>query len=226
MPLFRWLRGGGGTGGLEEVEETFARMLSDSRHVFDMATAARVDGADPETIADNLMRTEERTDEAERKIRRLVLVHASVHGAEHIGVSLLYMAIAKDAERIGDLSKNLFGIARTVGAPPPGPLRDDFVHLRDQISPMIAEAARIFLDDDQEAAEAFITRARDLQQHCRQQTDDLLLDRGEYPQPAASVLTYRHMSRIVANLLNIVSAVVVPLDQLDYPTQGEDDDDR
>jgi hypothetical protein len=91
---------------------------------------------------------------------------------------------------------------------------------------MIAEAARIFLDDDQEAAESFITRARELQQHCRQQTDDLLLDRGEYPQPAASVLTYRHMSRIVANLLNIVSAVVVPLDQLDYPTQGEDDDDR
>jgi hypothetical protein len=34
----------------------------------------------------------------------------------------------------------------------------------------------------------------------------------------------RHLGRIVANLLNIVSAVVVPLDQLDYPSEEIDEE--
>jgi phosphate uptake regulator len=218
--MFSWLKG---TNGLGEVEETFSKMLADGRHVFDLATAARLGGADPETVEEGLLATEERTDEAERRIRRLVLVHASVHGSQDIPACLLYMAIAKDAERIADLAKNLFGIAVTVGAAPPGEMRDDMVRLRDRISPMITEAARIFTDDDKRAAEDFIERARELQQHCHDRIDALLLDRAAAPQPAASVLTYRHMSRIVANLLNIVSAVVVPLDQLDYPEREEDE---
>jgi phosphate uptake regulator len=126
------------------------------------------------------------------------------------------MSIAKDAERIGDLSKGLFGIAESVGAPPAGALRDELISLRDAISPMITEAGRIFSDDDRDAALDFIERSRELQGRCRERIEDLLTQ-DALPQPAASVLSFRHLARIVANLLNIVSAVVVPLDQLDYP---------
>lgn len=195
-------------------------MLADGRHVFDLAMSARVAGADPATIAEDLSRTEERTDEAERRIRRLVLVHASTHGSADLAACLLYMSVAKDAERVADLSKNLFGIARVAGTPPPGELREELITLRDEISPMISEAARIFADDDREAAEGFVERARALQSRCRDYIDELLAERLPAPQPAASALTYRHLARIVANLLNIVSAVVVPLDQLDYPTRA------
>ncbi|HVL99156.1 MAG TPA: PhoU domain-containing protein [Egibacteraceae bacterium] len=218
--MFKWLRASGD--GLAEVEEAFADMLSDDRHVFDLAMSARVGGADPATIAEALHRTEERTDEAERRIRRLVLVHASVHGATDIPACLMYMSIAKDAERIADLSKNLFGIASTVGPPPPGQVRDDLARLWDTISPMITEATRIFADDDRAAAEAFIDAARRLQEHCTEEIDRLLRDQADVPQAAATVLTYRHVSRIVANLLNIVSAVVMPLDRLDYPDDVPD----
>jgi phosphate uptake regulator len=213
--MFRWFRESGD--GLAEVEDVFATMLADDRHVFDLAMSARVGGADPETVGEELDRTEERTDEAERRIRRLVLVHASVHGSADLAACLMYMSIAKDAERIADLSKNLFGIAVTVGAPPPGSLRDELVHMRDTISPMITEAAHIFAEDDREAAEAFIETARELQTTSRDRIDALLREELEAPQPAATALTYRHLSRIVANLLNIVSAVVMPLDQVGYP---------
>jgi phosphate uptake regulator len=217
MTMFRWLRGT--EGGLSEVEETFVGMLADDRHVFDLAMSARVGGADPATLEDDLLRTEERTDEAERRIRRLVLIHASVHGGSaDIAACLMYMSVAKDAERIADLSKNLFGIATAVGAPPPGGLRDDLARLWDEISPMITSAGRIFGDEDKEAAQEFIAAAREVQDYCRRQIDGLLLNLQDHPQPAATVLTYRHLGRICANLLNIVSSVVVPLDQLDYPT--------
>lgn len=220
--MFKLFRGG--DDGLTEVEDLFVRMLTDDRHVFDLAMGARVGGADPATVVEDLNRTEERTDEAERRIRRLILVHASVRGAADIPACLMYMSITKDAERIADLSKNLFGIAQTVGSPPAGALRDDLVGLRDAISPMIAEAAAIFTGNEQDQAHAFIERARGLQEHCRARIEALLLERDQVPQAAASVLTYRHLTRIVANLLNVVSAVIMPLDQLDYPTPEAGDD--
>jgi phosphate uptake regulator len=218
--MFKWLQGDG----LAEVQDTFLGMLAEDRHIFDLAMAARVGGADPAALADDLYASEERTDEAERRIRRLVLVHASVRGSADLPACLMYMSIAKDAERIGDLSKGLFGIAESVGSAPPGPLQEELIALRDAISPMITEAGRIFADDDREAANDFIERSRELQRRCRERIEDLLQERSDLPQPAASGLTFRHLARIVANLLNVVSAVVVPLDQLDYPSEEIDEE--
>jgi phosphate uptake regulator len=218
--VFKWLRNQ--RDGLSEAGELFTQMLVDGRHVFDLAMSVRVGGADPATVSEDLLRTEERTDEAERRIRRLVLLHASVHGAVDLPACLLYMSVAKDAERVADLSKNLYGVGQVVGSPPPGAMRDDFVRLHAEVSPMIVEAASIFAAEDEPAAQRFIERARALQTHTRGRIDELLVGDDD-PQPAASVLTYRHIGRIVANLLNITSAVVMPLDQLDYPTPPDAD---
>jgi phosphate uptake regulator len=221
--MFKWLRGA--DDGLADVEERFVGMLTDGRHVFDLAMSARLGGADPASVSDALHETEERTDEAEREIRRRVIVHASVHGTADLAACLMYMSIAKDAERVADLSKNLFELAREVGPPPPGPLRDDLIGVRDRVSPMIVEAARIFSDDDRAAANDFIERARAVQLHCTAWIARIVREEVELPQPAASALTYRHCARITANLLNITSAVVMPLDQLDYPELNPDEED-
>jgi phosphate uptake regulator len=213
--MFRWLRGTGD--GLAGVQERFVGMLEDGRHVFDLAMSARLGGADPSTIAETLHQTEERTDEAEREIRRRVIVHASVHGTADLAACLMYMSIAKDAERVADLAKNLFELAEDVGPPPGGQVLDELIIVRDDVSPMIVEAARVFVDDDRDAAHAFIERARNVQRRCRQWIRRIAREEVDVPQPAATALTFRHCARICANLLNIVSAVVVPLDQLDYP---------
>ena len=217
--MFKWLSGGRASG-MEEVADQFVGMLADGRHVFDLAMSARVAGADPSAVEEDLLRTEERTDEAERTIRRRVVVHASTTGDDVPGC-LMYMSIAKDAERVADLSKGLYDIAKVAGSPPAGELRDDLVSLRDAVSMMIAEAAQVFADDDVDSAHPFIVRARELQDWCTAQISALVQEDTTLPQPAASALTYRHLSRILANLLNIVSAVVMPLDQLDYPTTAD-----
>ena len=219
--MFKWLRGSGD--GLADVEDRFVGMLTDGRHVFDLAMSARLGGADPSSLAASLYATEERTDEAEREIRRRVIVHASVQGTTDLSACLMYMSIAKDAERIADLAKNLFELANEVGPPPPGSLLDDLIAVRDRVSPMIVEAARIFADDDQEAAIDFIERARAVQTHCMGHISRLVREESELPQPAASAITYRHLARICANLLNIISAVVMPLDQLDYPDRDPEE---
>lgn len=212
-------------GSLDAVQQRFLEMLTDGRRVFDLAMSARVGGADPATLAHDLERTEEGTDEAEREIRRLLLVHASVAGAADLPACLMYMSIAKDAERISDLSKAIFGLAELIGPPGPGPILDDLVALRERVSAMIGETVRIFRDEDTQAAAAFIGAARDLQRHCRDQIHSLVREDQPVAQPAATVLTYRHTSRVVSNLLNVVSSVVMSLDRLDYPGDEEDFDE-
>ena len=213
--MFKWFRSTGPT--LHEVQQRFIGMLEDGRRAFDLACRARVDGEDPQVLVDELLAAEERTDQAEQRIRRQIVVHASVAGAADMPACLMYMSVAKDAERVADLSKNIFGIAELAGAVPAGAVRQDMEEIRELISPMITEAARIFAEDDPEAAERFIERARRLQERSRLRIAELLAGGGDPVQPAASVLTYRQFSRIVANLLNVVSAVVMPLDRLDYP---------
>lgn len=215
--MFRWFRES--SNAMSEVAELFTGMLRDGRQVFDLALASRLGERMPEEVERELEVTEERTDEAERRIRRLLLTHASVVGGADISACLLYMSVAKDAERVADLSKNVFGIARIAGRPPEGPLLEDFRRLRDEVSPMITEAARIFAEEDTRVAQTFIDRTRELQSYCHEQIDELLLEHLDVPQPAATVLTYRQFARVLANLLNIVSAVVVPLDRLDYPSR-------
>ena len=212
--MFRWLRG---TGGLQDVQAAFVSMLEDGRRAFDLACRARLDGEDPADTVEELLATEARTDEAEQRIRRQLLVHASVGSSADLPACLMYMSVAKDAERIADLSKNIFSIAEAAGAVPHGEVRRDMEALREAVSPMISEAASIFTADDRASAEAFIQRARNLQELCRSRITELLRGGGDPLQPAASVLTYRQLSRILANLLNVVSAVVMPLDRMDYP---------
>lgn len=216
MLRFLW----GDDGGLEAVEGRFVGMLHDARHVFDLAVGARFGGTDPATVASDLTETEERTDEAEREIRRRVLVHASAHGTQADFASCLrYMGVAKDAERVADLAKQLFGIAELVGPVPAGWARDDLADLGTRLSPLIVDAAEAFRSDDAARAEAVIAAAREVQARCHTRIGQLLREEVDVPYPAATALSYRQLSRVAANLLNIASSVVMPLDEMGYPTR-------
>lgn len=86
---------------------------------------------------------------------------------------------------------------------------------------MITEAARIFMDDDRSAAARSSTRPAASRNPATGRSTRSSATRRRSRRRRATVLTYRHVSRIVANLLNIVSAVVMPLDRLDYPGEEE-----
>src|SRR5690625_3782393 len=92
---------------LDRIEETLQQMFTDSRHAFDLAMAALVDGATPRSVGPELRATDHQVNEGQREIRRELVVHASVHGAIDTPAILIYMSIVKDVERVGDYAKNL-----------------------------------------------------------------------------------------------------------------------
>ena len=92
-------------------------MMANNRHSFYIATSALLSGSDPAVVGPDLHRTDLQVNEAQRAIRRELVVHASVHGTSQVPAILTYMSVDKDVERIGDYAKNIYDLA-AMGAQP------------------------------------------------------------------------------------------------------------
>ncbi len=209
---------------LEQIEATVQRMFVDDRHAFDLAMSALVGGAAPGTVGDDLRTTDGRVNEGEREVRRGLVVHASVRGDFDLPEILIYMSIVKDIERIGDYAKNLYDIAADGVVLDQGELMSEVLGLRTQISGMISEVAEVFQQRDGDRARALFRTGDALQDDFDHRVSELVTGRIGGPYTVAYALTYRYFKRIVAHLMNVLSAVVMPLDRLDY--FDEDPEDR
>ncbi len=203
-------------GSLERIELQIIRMLTDTRHAFDEAMSSLIGGADPTVLGPDIRVTDGRINATEREIRRELVVHAAVMGAEDVSTILAYMIVIKKIERIGDNAKNIFDLASEGVQLHQAPDVDRLISFRDTLSEMIASAGEIFGARDQERAKQFISDG----DHMLGQFDQLVVELIHSDDPASEAvpraLLYRYMKRIAANLLGVVSSVVMPVDQIDY----------
>ncbi len=212
------------SGRLDRIEASFQRMFIDDRHAFDMAMSALIGGASPGTVGDDIRATDRRVNEAEREIRRELVVHAGVHGGFDAPPVLIYMSIVKDVERIGDYAKNLYDIAADGVVLDRGELMTEMLELRGNISTLISDVAEVFGQRDTDRARELFQYGDGLQDDFDRRVSDLVTGRIGEPYAVAYALTYRYLKRIVAHLMNVLSAVVMPVDRLDY--FDEDPEDR
>ena len=221
MEFFR----GGADKELEQIEQTIQQMLLDCRHTFDAAINALLGGTDPELVKKDIKKTDRRVNKAEREVRRELVVHTSVRGAQaDVPMVLVSMSIVKDAERIGDYAKNIFDIAREGVDMSKDEDLDQLIAYRDRVSRLIAETARIFGERDTEAAHLILqTEDENLDEY-----DSLVIAQIESGRPAREAvpraLLYRYLKRITAHAMNVLTSLVMPIDRLDY--YDEDKADR
>ncbi len=199
----------------EEIMTLFEQMLDDGRHIFDAASNALVGGTDPATVKEGIWSTDKRINHNERKIRRRVLTHASVHGRAPIASDLVLMSLVKDAERIGDYAKNLYDLA-SLGPNLDSGVREELVELKDTASRMLVRCKNIYRSEDEAAARAFIAEAGSFNKHCDLRTNEMVMRREADGTAAAAALAYRYLKRVVSHAMNIITSVVVPFDKLDY----------
>lgn len=202
--------------GLGHAQSLLMEMLADDRHSFDIATSAVLDGADVSVVGPDLQTTDRRVNETERTIRRELVVHASVRGTSQVPAILTYMSVVKDVERIGDYAKNIYDIAAQGADLSHAPDREELAGYRKRISEMITEAARAFADESVEDANRLIREGDELQDRFDAKVAELVRSAEPGHEAVPRALLYRYYKRIVGHLMNLLSAVVMPLDRLDY----------
>ena len=210
-------------GGISQIESQVQRMIADARHTFDLAMNAVTGGA-VETVADEVRRTDRQINVTEIEIRRELLVHISVHGTADAGEMLVFMNMIKDLERIGDYNKNIFDLALEGVSFSGAEDLEQILGFRDELSSRIVLMGEILDTRDEDRARAYIERGDQL----RREFDGLVNELVHATAPALvavpRALLYRFLKRVAAHCANVVTAVVMPVDRLDY--FDEDDDTR
>ncbi|TVR32512.1 MAG: phosphate uptake regulator PhoU [Nitriliruptor sp.] len=218
---FGFKRSTSGDDRLESIEAIIQRMFNDDRVVFDLAMSILLDGVDWKSVRREIKVTDQRVNEGEREVRRDLVVHASVVGAIDTPAILVYMSIVKDIERIGDYGKNLRDLGRD------GVDLSDFPawhELRSEIDGLIAETAETFADRDEARARQLLVRGDELLDEFDKTVSSIVRGDDDRPNGVGRALAARYLKRIVAHLTNVLSAIVMPLERLDY--FDEDPEDR
>jgi phosphate uptake regulator len=218
------LFGRGGGDRLEGIEEKVQTMLRHDRHEFDLAMSALLGDRAAQDVNQELRSTDQKVNRLEREIRREVIVHASVFGGIDTPAVLVYMSIVKDVERVGDYAKNLLDLARDGANLSDAPDVNEWRRLWTDISGYIEEAGQAFRARDAARCRDLIARGDRMLGLFDSRVSALVRSGDAEPQAVARALAYRYLKRVVAHLMNLLSAVVMPMDQLDY--FAEDPEDR
>jgi phosphate transport system protein len=209
---------------LDRIEITLQRMIVDDLHSFELAMSALLGQRSPHEIGAELRATDHGVNKAERDIRRELVVHASVHGAIDTPAILVYMSIVKDIERIGDYAKNLFDLASDGVDLSIGLYTGEITQLASEVPAFLTEAAEAFRDRDNERSKALLHRGDALLDRFDARVSALVKEEHPDHQAVAVALTHRYLKRIIAHAMNVLSAVVMPVDRIDY--FDEDPEDR
>ena len=207
--------------GLENIESQVQRMVNDARHTFDLALSAVTGGA-VETVADEIRETDRQINATEVEIRRALLVHASVHGGIDTPEVLAFMNMITDLERIGDYNKNIFDLAEEGVSLTESSELETNLSLRDEVSSRISLMGEILSVRDEERARTYIERGDELRRDFDQRVNELLHSTEAAVTAVPKALLFRFLKRVSAHSSNVVSAVVMPVDQLDYFDESED----
>ena len=207
--------------GIDHIEAQVQRMVTDARHTFDLAMNA-VTGGSVASVADEVRRTDRQINVTEMEIRRELVVHFSVHAGGDATEMLVFMNMVKDLERIGDYNKNIFDLAEEGVSFAEADDLERILGFRDEISSRIALMGEILTVHVEERARAYIARSDEL----RREFDTLVNGLVHSTEPALHAvpraLLYRFLKRITAHSMNVVTAVVMPVDRLDYYDEADD----
>ena len=207
--------------GIDHIEAQVQRMVTDARHTFDLAMNA-ITGGLVASVADEVRRTDRQINVTEMEIRRELVVHFSVHAGGDATEMLVFMNMVKDLERIGDYNKNVFDLAEEGVSFAGADDLERILGFRDEISSRIALMGEILTVRDEERARAYIARSDEL----RREFDNLVNELVHSTEPALHAvpraLLYRFLKRITAHSLNVVTAVIMPVDRLDYYDEAAD----
>jgi phosphate transport system protein len=153
----------------------------------------------------------------QRNIRKQLVEHLVAATGTDVPVCLVLMSVSKDAERVGDMCKNILEVAEAMG----GPLRNDrygerFRKLLAETEALFEPTVEAFRTSDKDLGRKAVESGRALAKECDHVIDDLIEDSLPCREAVLYTLLARHVKRIDSHLSNIATSVVMPFHRLDY----------
>jgi phosphate transport system protein len=199
---------------IAEMEQMLAEAINMYRPSAEVLTGKRPLSKETHRM---IYETDRKINHLQRNIRKQLVEHLIVAPGSDVPICLILMSITKDAERVGDLCKNLLEVAEDLGGPlDGGKYSDRFVQILKNAEGLFRPTVEAFRKSDKQLGHDALEKSRRLAKECDAIIEDLMQDDLPCRKAVLYTLLARHLKRICSHLSNISSSVVMPLHKLDY----------
>jgi len=153
----------------------------------------------------------------EKEIRRLLVEHLSISPRHDISGCLVLMSLVKDAERIGDYSKNIF----EAGILYRGTIKDirffyRIIPTQKKIADSFPILREAFKNSDEKLAREILRNYAPIKRDCNKILNELFEQEVPTNEAVVTAMLSRYFKRINSHVSNIASGVVYPLNEIDF----------
>lgn len=175
---------------------------------------------DDATVDIDIPEMDKKLNSFERDVRRKVMTHLSLGHTADISSGLVLVSIVIDIERIGDYTKNIYGLARqhparlTVGA-----MEERLQAIEKQALQNFDRSVKAFKSGNPDEARLLMRDYKDeISRPCAKVEEELVTGKSDLTAAdAVSLALYlRFLKRISAHSRNLVSSLVNPFDRIGY----------
>jgi phosphate uptake regulator len=195
--------------------------MIDVCHRMVMASIDSLRNHDDASIDVDITTLDKKLNSFERDVRRKVMTHLSLGNTGDLAAGLVLVSIVIDLERIGDYSKNIYGLARHHPTRlSGGPLEEDLAAIERHSLENFERTRTAFKDANVEDARTLMEDYKDeISRPCAELEERLVSGSVELATAdAVTVALYlRCLKRISAHSRNLTSSLVNPFDRIGYP---------
>lgn len=153
----------------------------------------------------------------EKEIRRLIFQHLSIRPRNDISGSLVLMSLVKDAERIGDYSKNIF----EAGILSRGTIKEiafynNLVPIQKRIADNFPLLSKAFKNSEEKLALEILKNYTPIKRDCDAILTSLFKREVSANEAVVTAMLSRYFKRINSHISNIASGLVYPLNEIDF----------
>ena len=202
---------------MKKIVEEFGEMLSEGEYLFTSAWAVLMGQAVIDQIKQAFYDKDSAVNSREREIRRMLTEHLSLHPRHDVSGCLVMMSLVKDAERIGDYSKNIFEVGIMLEGVIKGmKYLERLSSTQRRIADRFPLLKRAFLESDANIAREILKDYAPIKGECNSILHDLFSEQLSTREAVATALLSRYLKRINSHMSNIASGIIYPLDQIDF----------
>lgn len=202
---------------LTEVLEEFKAMLEDTQEMFESVCKRLIHDEKEPGLEERVYAIDKKVNELQRNIRKRVIEHLSMQPSVDIPTSLILMSVVKDAERLGDYSKNLLGVSKLLQKPINKEKYEElFGNIEKEIKDLFLKTKEAFMESDETKATLSWKYETKISKRCDEIIEKVAKGNLSVNEAVCFVLIARYFKRLTAHLSNIGTSVVLPLSDLDY----------
>jgi len=202
---------------IKKAIELFIDMISGDEHLYNEAWRVISTEENIERIPQSFYDKDIEVNNQEKEIRRLLFEHLTIRPSHDISGCLVLMSLVKDAERIGDYSKNIF----EAGVLYRGTIKDIkfFTRLlptQKNIADSFPVLREAFKNSDVKLANDILKNYTPIKRECDRILNELFEAEVSTNEAVVTAMLSRYFKRINSHISNIASGLVYPLNEIDF----------